>query len=101
MAVDRPRAPVARPRIPSQRSLAWQDDAACRGLPVELFVGPDREPPGERRAREVRAVGVCAGCPVRQQCLEHALAVPEMFGVWGGATESERGRLRGDRGSAA
>ena len=36
---------------------------------------------------------ICALCPVRTSCLEHALAVRERDGVWGGATERERRRL--------
>lgn len=29
-------------------------------------------------------------CPVREQCLEHALVNDEKFGVWGGLSERER-----------
>jgi len=36
---------------------------------------------------------VCTGCPVRAQCLEHALAHDERYGVWGGTSERERRRL--------
>ena len=32
----------------------------------------------------------CAVCPVRQACLEYALASCERWGVWGGLTEHER-----------
>ncbi len=39
------------------------------------------------------AKAVCAGCPVRAQCLEHALAHDERYGVWGGTSERERRRL--------
>jgi len=31
-----------------------------------------------------RAKGVCTACPVRQGCLEGALARREPYGVWGG-----------------
>jgi len=44
----------------------------------------------ERRAREYRAKLVCASCPVRDQCLDHAIAVDERYGVWGGLTHDER-----------
>jgi WhiB family redox-sensing transcriptional regulator len=33
---------------------------------------------------------VCASCPVIQQCREHALAVQEPYGIWGGLSEDER-----------
>jgi WhiB family redox-sensing transcriptional regulator len=39
------------------------------------------------------AKAVCAACPVRQPCLEYALANRERDGVWGGATERERRRM--------
>jgi WhiB family redox-sensing transcriptional regulator len=39
------------------------------------------------------AKAVCAVCPVRQPCLEYALANRERDGVWGGATERERRRM--------
>jgi WhiB family transcriptional regulator, redox-sensing transcriptional regulator len=39
------------------------------------------------------AKAVCAACPVRQECLEHAMAVPEESGVWGGLDEDERKTL--------
>lgn len=39
-----------------------------------------------------RAVTICQGCPVRQQCLEWAVANQEPIGVWGGLTAAERHR---------
>ena len=33
---------------------------------------------------------ICAGCPVREVCLDHALNRREKMGVWGGMTERER-----------
>jgi WhiB family redox-sensing transcriptional regulator len=59
----------------------WRKQAACRGLDVEAFY-----PVTEDEA-------VCAVCPVRQACLEHALAHREREGVWGGTTERERRRI--------
>ena len=74
---------------------AWQDDAAYRGSgAVESFM------PGRggsfHRAREL-----CAGCLVRQECLDFALADEEIVGVWGGTTERERIELRRRRRSVA
>lgn len=82
--------PPVRPRP----SWSWQEKAACRDLPVELFLGPEHETPRQRRAREARALAVCAGCPVRDACLAHALAQPEAYGVWGATTESQRAARR-------
>lgn len=42
------------------------------------------------RAAEARAVAVCAACPVREECREHAFRVKMEFGVAGGLTEEER-----------
>jgi hypothetical protein len=33
---------------------------------------------------------ICAGCPVRQQCLAFALDTRQNHGVWGGMSEEER-----------
>ncbi|MDP9071788.1 MAG: WhiB family transcriptional regulator [Actinomycetota bacterium] len=48
-------------------------------------------PASDEEAEEAKAI--CATCPVRQACLEHALANRERDGVWGGATERERRRM--------
>ncbi|HJR45509.1 MAG TPA: WhiB family transcriptional regulator [Actinomycetota bacterium] len=61
----------------------WQDDAACRHIAVELFF-----PPAEQESEVAKSV--CAGCTVRQPCLEFALAEGERFGIWGGLTSQER-----------
>ncbi|MGW5652591.1 WhiB family transcriptional regulator [Streptomyces humi] len=39
------------------------------------------------------AKSVCAGCPVRLECLAHALDHREEHGVWGAMTERERRAL--------
>lgn len=43
---------------------------------------------------EAAAKAVCAGCEVRAECLQYALDNNERFGVWGGASESERAAMR-------
>ncbi|PZS22416.1 MAG: WhiB family transcriptional regulator [Acidimicrobiales bacterium] len=65
---------------------SWRQRAACRGLDPDIFY-----PVTDEEADEAKAI--CAECPVRQPCLEHALANREHDGVWGGATERERRRL--------
>ena len=37
---------------------------------------------------------VCAGCPVRQACLDYAITNRIAYGVWGELTERERRALR-------
>lgn len=73
---------------------AWQSDAACMGANGELFLGPDEERPRDRVRRESLALLVCNACPVRDPCLEHALAVPERHGVWGGTNPEQRLAMR-------
>jgi WhiB family redox-sensing transcriptional regulator len=72
--------------------LDWQQQAACKGHPLAAdFYPPVRtERKHERNAREHRAKSVCAACPVRRACLDHALALDERYGVWGGLTVDER-----------
>jgi WhiB family transcriptional regulator, redox-sensing transcriptional regulator len=81
----------------SESSWTWQQDAACRCGPVEVFFGPEGEKPAERQERELRAVEICAGCPVRQECQRHAVRLPEAYGVWGGTTEAGRQAFRRGR----
>jgi WhiB family transcriptional regulator, redox-sensing transcriptional regulator len=75
----------------------WQDKAACFGANMELFFGPDGERAPARERREQKALRICAGCPVRAACREHALSAPEISGVWGGLTEEQRAQERGRR----
>ncbi|MFC9330096.1 WhiB family transcriptional regulator [Kitasatospora sp. NPDC057015] len=71
----------------------WQLHAACRGLDSSVFFHPPGERGGAHDAREEAARRICVGCPVRESCLRHALAVREPYGVWGGLTEDERHAL--------
>lgn len=74
----------------------WRKRAACRGIDVEIFF-PETDDDVEVEA----AKAVCERCPVRQACLEHALAHREREGVWGGATERERRRILRQRRKSA
>lgn len=61
----------------------WRRRAACRRSKIS-FVTDD--PVEIDRAR-----AVCAGCGVRDRCLEDALSRDEPYGIWGGLTPEERG----------
>jgi len=67
-------------------------DAACGEQDLELFY-PD---PGDTAAEQA-AKAVCAACPVREPCLEMALATGDQHAILGGTTPQERGRLRRQR----
>jgi WhiB family redox-sensing transcriptional regulator len=75
-------------------SPTWRKRAACRGLDPEVFY-----PASDEEAEEAKAI--CGECPVRQLCLEHALAHRERDGIWGGLTERERRRLLRQRRKSA
>lgn len=65
----------------------WHTQAACIGHdPAKWFVdrGGDPEP----------ARLICAGCPVRVDCLIEAVARREVHGMWGGAAGKTLRRLR-------
>ena len=63
----------------------WQLETACRGLGTEGFIIKN----GGRHNR-----ALCGDCPVRQECLEAALANAELVGLWGGTTDAERREMR-------
>jgi WhiB family redox-sensing transcriptional regulator len=63
----------------------WAASGVCRQAdPDELFVDG---------AAQNRAKIICGGCPVRTECLAHALDNRIEHGVWGGMTERERRSL--------
>ena len=72
----------------------WQLRAACRGPQAEVFFPPSHfERKDEKSEREGMAKAICATCPVRQVCLDYALAIREPHGIWGGLNELERKAL--------
>lgn len=73
----------------------WQESAACKDKDIdpELFFLESKLRGKEKRAKEIAAKRICRTCPVITSCREHALNVPEFFGVWGGTTADEREEL--------
>lgn len=67
--------------------LAWQADALCSQTDPEAFFP-------EKGGSTRDAKRICAGCEVKAQCLEYALANDERFGIWGGMSERERRKLK-------
>jgi WhiB family redox-sensing transcriptional regulator len=82
--------PRSRREKPQPPRWGWQNHAACRGAPMELFFGPEGERSAERDRRESGALRLCAVCPVLETCRRHAMVMPETHGVWGGMTEAQR-----------
>jgi WhiB family redox-sensing transcriptional regulator len=69
---------------------AWQNVAACQGMPLILFFGPDNERAPERHIRERAAKAICDTCTVQADCLDYAVKRPEKDGTWGGLGPDER-----------
>lgn len=69
---------------------AWRHDGACNGVVDDRFFP-------ERGQSTRPAKDICAGCKVRETCLEYALENGEKFGIWGGTSERERRRIRRQR----
>lgn len=72
------------------RPPAWHKDAPCAQS------DPDAWFP-EKGGSTADAKRICAGCDVREQCLQWALDNEERFGVWGGHSERERRRILAER----
>lgn len=52
------------------------------------FPGRSKGPNGANEAK-----AICAGCPVRKECLDYALENEMEYGIWGGTSPTERRRM--------
>lgn len=68
----------------------WRRHAPCLGIDADVFFPQRGEDVGSARR-------VCAGCPVKVQCLTFALNENEHYGIWGGLSERQRRQLRRGR----
>ena len=66
----------------------WKRDGLCAQTDPELFFP-------EKGGSVDAARSVCRACPVRTECLDHALDNPDLDGVWGGTSPRQRKRIRG------
>lgn len=64
-------------------------EGACHGLSTSLFFPAQGENKLVHEAKKV-----CAGCVVREECLEFALAADIKFGIFGGTSEKQRRQMR-------
>lgn len=67
-------------------ALDWTKVALCSQIDPEIWF------PEAGFSNKV-AKGICGKCEVRAECLSYALTEHQRFGVWGGLSEVERGRL--------
>ena len=77
---------------------AWQEESNCREADSDLFFLDPQARGKVKRDKEREAEKICKGCPVIEQCLNHALSIPEFFGVWGGMTADQRNSILRKRG---
>jgi WhiB family transcriptional regulator, redox-sensing transcriptional regulator len=73
-------------------STNWRAQGACLTADPDLFFPISTKGPAERQI--MRAKVICAGCGVRRECLEFALAHDLVYGIWGGTTPDDRQRDR-------
>lgn len=66
---------------------AWMSQGLCAQTDPEAFY-----PEKGGSSREAKAT--CGRCGVRDDCLTYALDHEERFGIWGGASERERRKLK-------
>ncbi|MBT1164577.1 WhiB family transcriptional regulator [Bifidobacterium felsineum] len=67
---------------------AWRERAACRNTPDPDVFYPNAG------GDVSQAKAICDDCPVKTECLDHALRMNEQYGIWGGLTVNERRALR-------
>jgi WhiB family redox-sensing transcriptional regulator len=72
--------------VPVLEERPWSVFAACKDAKDVSFF-----PQNKTEAKA--AAAICAICPVRQECLDHAMATNERFGMWGGVSERQRKAL--------
>jgi len=73
--------------------LDWFEQALCKQYDRDLFFS--------KGADTIKALSICARCPVREECLDWALSIEmklpdiqrDVWGVYGGKTRKARLRL--------
>lgn len=86
-----PLAPRITPTGRPWRYQEWMDSASCASADPDAWF-PENDG-GKHRATN-KAIQICDTCPVRVECLTHALEHDERHGVRGGLTERQRAHLR-------
>ena len=68
----------------------WREWGLCilQGTPTSVFY-----PRGNETGEVEKAKRICFECDVREKCLDYAIYHQEIYGIWGGMTETERYEL--------
>lgn len=94
-ATVHPPTPAATTAVPTELVAVpprWQLSANCIGEDPKVFFPTQGEPTDEAKT-------ICAGCTVRDECLEFGLY--EQHGIWGGLGNRARQRIRVQRAGRA
>jgi WhiB family transcriptional regulator, redox-sensing transcriptional regulator len=70
----------------------WRSQGACLHADPDVFFPISVAGASTTQVRMARAI--CAGCPVRSDCVDFAVEHREIQGIWGGTTDEERKKLR-------
>ncbi|KUN02107.1 WhiB-like transcription factor [Streptomyces yokosukanensis] len=71
---------------------SWHAHAACHGMDPKDADAAFHPLPRDKQAID-KAKALCGLCPVRRDCLNHALENDLKEGVWGGVTAADRRKL--------
>lgn len=66
----------------------WMTQKACSPKTADLFFEKQ-----ESQIQVDQAKAICESCPVKRDCLDHAVLNREREGIWGGLKPGERRRL--------
>jgi len=69
-----------------RRDDSWREAALCQQTDPELFFTDNIKAVSA-------ALKLCSGCPSKVPCLNFALEVESIPGVWGGSTEKQRTKM--------
>lgn len=78
--------------LPSLKTIgdqSWREHARCKGLSVDLFF-PKKEDIKNSHVTVAKSRLICAGCPVRKECLHFAMDNIINHGLYGGVMPRER-----------
>jgi WhiB family transcriptional regulator, redox-sensing transcriptional regulator len=70
----------------------WRAAGACMHADPDLFFPISAT--GRAFEQVAKAKAICAGCRVRQECLDFARKHDVMHGIWGGTTPEDRRQAR-------
>lgn len=80
--------------VSSYEEISWMDHPGVKCKRLTEFFYPNT-PSSEVALAKAACNGVEFGsvCPMREQCLQHAINYHEDFGVWGGMSERDRRKI--------